>query len=416
MELANKLFKGDRSIWIVFMIFILISMIEVFSASSALAYKLDDYWSIILRHGQMFLIGGAAVLVILQIPVRWLSLGVALLPISICFLILTLLGGEEINGSSRWFSLLGFKFQPSEIAKLACIIFMSFCLSNRKKFSEAQVFWYILGGVIPVCGLIIPENVSTAVLLYGVMVVFMFIGQISLKWLGMLMLVSLLAVALAVALIFAMPDKYLEEHPILAKVKHRLTTFVEPENVKNAKTYVIDDDNRQTTYAKIAIANGGIGKFPGLGQQRETLPLAYADYIYAIIIEEMGVVFGIIVMLLYIIILIRAGVIARKCEKLFPKYLVLGSSILIGVQAFVNMAVVVDLFPVTGQPLPLISRGGTSTVITCVYIGIILSVSRFGAGIGNEEEEEEEENADDIVEIDSDIDGKNPVTVLEQKS
>jgi cell division protein FtsW len=131
---------------------------------------------------------------------------------------------------------------------------------------------------------------------------------------------------------------------------------------------------------------------PGLSQQRDFLPQAYSDFIYAIIIEETGIIGGIVVLLLYIILLFRVGIIARKCDKLFPKFLVLGCGLLVVVQALANMAVAVNLIPVTGQPLPLISRGGTSTVITCFYIGIILSVSRFGAGMGIKEEEDNEED------------------------
>ena len=140
------------------------------------------------------------------------------------------------------------------------------------------------------------------------------------------------------------------------------------------------------------------GKFPGHGQQRDFLPQAYSDFIYAIIIEEMGIVGGGFVLLLYIILLVRVGMIARRCDKLFPKFLVLGCGLLVVVQALTNMAVAVDLIPVTGQPLPLVSRGGTSTVISCAYIGIILSVSRFGANMGNEEETPEEEGTADVAE------------------
>ena len=139
-------------------------------------------------------------------------------------------------------------------------------------------------------------------------------------------------------------------------------------------------------HAKIAIANGGVlGVFPGNSTERDFLPQAYSDFIYAIIIEELGLAGGIFVLLLYIIILIRAGMIARKTQKLFPKYLVLGSALMLSMQAFINMAVAVNLIPVTGQPLPLISRGGTSTLITCAYFGLILSADRFGIGKKKEE-------------------------------
>lgn len=163
------------------------------------------------------------------------------------------------------------------------------------------------------------------------------------------------------------------------------------DNLDESGTYKITDDNYQVTHAKIAIARGGVfGQMPGHGQQRDFLPQAYSDFIYAIIIEELGIVGGIFVLLLYIMLLVRVGMIARKCDKSFPKFLVLGCGLLVVVQALANMAVAVNLVPVTGQPMPLVSRGGTSTLISCIYFGIILSVSRFGANIGNEDEEEED--------------------------
>ncbi|MFA7494492.1 MAG: FtsW/RodA/SpoVE family cell cycle protein, partial [Proteiniphilum sp.] len=156
--------------------------------------------------------------------------------------------------------------------------------------------------------------------------------------------------------------------------------------------FTITDENYQVAHAKIAIANGGVvGVFPGNSTERDFLPQAYSDFIYAIIIEEMGLVGGLFVLMLYVIILIRAGMIARKTEKLFPKYLVLGSALMLSIQAFVNMAVAVNLIPVTGQPLPLVSRGGTSTLITCAYFGLILSADRFG--IGKKKEEKSDETA-----------------------
>ena len=159
--------------------------------------------------------------------------------------------------------------------------------------------------------------------------------------------------------------------------------------------YKITDDNYQVSHAKIAIARGGLfGQLPGHGQQRDFLPQAYSDFIYAIIIEELGVVGGVFVLMLYIMLLVRVGMIARKCDKAFPKYLVLGCGLLVVVQALANMAVAVNLIPVTGQPMPLVSRGGTSTVISCIYFGIILSVSRFGANMGNEEDEDLEEETE----------------------
>ena len=172
----------------------------------------------------------------------------------------------------------------------------------------------------------------------------------------------------------------------IARIERLLTNRYE--EGADEKTLVLDmDEHYQEDLAKIAIAQGGVlGKLPGHGQQRDFLPQAYSDFIYAIIIEEIGLVGGFFVLFLYLTLLVRVAIIARKCERLFPKFLILGCGLMLVTQALINMAVAVGVFPVTGQPLPLISRGGTSTVISCIYIGIILSVSRFEANIGNEKD------------------------------
>lgn len=192
-------------------------------------------------------------------------------------------------------------------------------------------------------------------------------------------------------------EKYFPDR--VSTVKARLERFFEPSGEEEDGSYKITDENYQVSHAKIAIARGGLlGQMPGHGQQRDFLPQAYSDFIYAIIIEELGYVGGVVVLLLYIILLIRVGIIARKCDKIFPKYLVLGCGLLVVVQALANMAVAVNLIPVTGQPMPLVSRGGTSTLISCIYFGIILSISRFGAGMGNDEEDPSVDHPDVSVE------------------
>ncbi|MDR1919154.1 MAG: FtsW/RodA/SpoVE family cell cycle protein [Tannerellaceae bacterium] len=400
MNLANILFKGDKVIWIIFLLLCLISIIEVFSATSTLTYKDGDYWGPIFRHASFLLGGALLILLIHNIPCRFFSALGFLLPVSAVLLGFTMLFGVEINDSSRWMSLFGIRFQPSEIAKLSCIVYVAFLLSRRKMFSDKQIFNCILLGVSLICALIFPENFSTSVILFVVCFLMLVIGWVSPKKIALLFLALVLLGASFFFLLHTLPDEMVNKSNLLEKIKNRTEKTFKETPPLDAKTYKIDDYNRQETYAKIAIANGGLtGKLPGLGQQRDTLPQAYSDFIYAIVIEEMGIIIGFFVLFLYIALMIRVGAIAHKCDKLFPKYLVLGCGLLIGVQALANMAVVVGLFPVTGQPLPLVSRGGTSTVITCVYFGIILSISRFGAGIGNEEEEEEEDDEEEEEEL-----------------
>ena len=232
------------------------------------------------------------------------------------------------------------------------------------------------------------------------MLMMMFIGQIHVKRILKLVGFCAASLVLLLTLLFVTPDSvmgYMPDrfHTWKARIE-RFSSSGDRLDTKEGKVLTLDDEHYQEDHAKIAIAQGGLfGKKPGHGQQRDFLPQAYSDFIYAIIIEEMGLVGGFFVLFLYLALLIRVAMIARRCHTLFPKFLVLGCGLLIVTQALVNMAVAVGVFPVTGQPLPLISRGGTSTVISCVYIGIILSVSRFGANIGNEEDlmPEEEKTA-----------------------
>ena len=220
----------------------------------------------------------------------------------------------------------------------------------------------------------------------------MFIGQLPIK-----KLLKLAGTLVALLMLFLAVLKFTPKEIVQSYLPGRLATWQarlerfgdDSANYNAAGTYIVTDENYQVSHAKIAIARGGLfGQMPGHGQQRDFLPQAYSDFIYAIILEELGFAGGVFVLLLYIMLLVRVGMIARRCETPFPKFLVLGCGLLIVVQALANMAVAVSLIPVTGQPMPLVSRGGTSTVISCVYFGIILSISRFGAHIRETDEED----------------------------
>lgn len=399
MDLANRLFRGDRVIWVIFMFLCLISVVEVFSATSTLIYKNANHWSPIIRHASFLLAGFVCVLVIHNVPYRYLSVFTILLPVSVIMLLVTPIFGVMENDAHRWLKIFGFQFQPSEFAKLAAVVYIAFLLSRRPAMTNLQVFKWIMWGVGGVCMLILPENFSTAFMLFGVCFLMMFIGEIPVKY-----LVKTVAV-LTILLVAVLGIMFLAPKSVTKVLPDRITTWQarmerhfgsDADGKVENGTYKITDDNFQEAHAKIAIAHGGlIGQMPGHGQQRDFLPQAYSDFIYAIIIEELGVLGGIFVLFLYVFLLVRVGIIARKCEKSFPKYLVLGCGLLIVVQALANMSVAVGLIPVTGQPLPLISRGGTSTMLTCVYFGIILSVSRFAAGMGEEDNELEEETAEE---------------------
>ena len=386
MDLLKNIFKGDKVIWIIFLCLCLISIIEVFSAASTLTYKSGDHWGPITQHSIILMIGAIVVVLMHNIPYKWFQVfPVFLDPISVVLLaFVTLMGvitGDRVNGAARWMSFMGLQFQPSELAKMAVIIAVSFILSKKQDDEGAnpKAFKYIMILTGLVCMLIAPENLSTAMLLFGVVVLMMFIGRVAFKKLAMLLGGLALAGCLGVIFLLAIPKD--TDIPFLHRFdtwKSRITNFTEKEEVPAAK-FDIDKD-AQIAHARIAIATSNvIGKAPGNSIQRDFLSQAFSDFIFAIIIEELGLVGGAFVVILYIWLLVRTGRIAQKCERTFPAFLVMGIALMLVSQAILNMMVAVGLFPVTGQPLPLISKGGTSTLINCAYIGMILSVSRYTA-------------------------------------
>lgn len=385
----SKLFKGDKTIWIIFVILCVISLIEVFSATSTIVYRQQNPWGPILRHAT-FLIGGVGVILFIHnIPYRYFSSLVFVLLASIVLLILTPFIGTTVNGAERWISIFGFTIQPSEIAKISLIGTIAFLLSKQNSENDAILFKWMIGLTAVVCGIIALDNLSTAILLFVVCYLLMFIGKVKFSRLAKVALVVIGIAAFFVFLLKVIPEDWTQQG-MLSRAgtwQNRIENFSSHKEETEESYFTITDENYQVAHAKIAIANGGLlGKFPGNSTERDFLPQAYSDFIYAIIIEELGLLGGVTVLLLYVMLLIRAGMIARKVDKLFPKYLILGSALILSFQAFINMAVAVNLIPVTGQPLPLISRGGTSTLITCAYFGIILSADRFGTAKRKEEE------------------------------
>lgn len=376
----------------IFMFLCLISIVEVYSASSTLTFR-TDYWRPILRHSMFLLVGLGVVLAVHSVNPKYFSILAVGLPIACILLIATRLLGNPVNGSYRWISIAGITFQPSEIAKICLVGFVAFLLSRRKEIGDIKVFQWILIATVITCGIIFIDNGSTAIILSGIVFLMMFLGQIPFKYLGKIVLIIGILLALIFAVIKFVPSDVKNRFlPRAATWEERFNDFGKEEDV-NSEEFVITDDNYQVSHANIAIANGGlIGKMPGNSTERDFLPQAYSDFIYAIIIEEMGLIGGIFVLLLYIILFIRTGIIAHRSDRLFPKFLVMGAALILVMQALANMAVAVGLIPVTGQTLPLVSRGGTSTLITCVYFGIILSVSRYDTprGIKRDEEIEEE--------------------------
>ena len=392
----------------VFFFLCMISIVEVFSASSNLTYKSQNYMGPIIYHSVMIMVGVVVAVVTLNVPCRYFKLMTPfLLILSALTLLWVLVGGESINGANRVISLMGFTFQPSEIAKGTMVLVTAQILSamQRETGADRKAFKYILMILLPTTFLIGIENLSTAALLFAVIVLMMFIGRVPMMQMGKLVGVMAVAVVAFVALVIilggveesrATAENHMTEtvaqpggDPAADKdaikaggVFHRFATWrnrilkhFNNEDVP-AENYDLEE-NFQVGHANIAIASSGIiGKGPGNSVERDYLPQAFSDFIYAIIIEEMGILGAAFVAFLYIVLLYRAARIASRCENNFPAFLIMGLSLLVVVQATFNMMVAVGLAPVTGQPLPLISKGGTSTIINCAYIGAILSVSR----------------------------------------
>ncbi len=399
----GNIFKGDKVIWMVFFFLCMISIVEVFSASSNLTYKSQNYIGPIAFHTVTIIIGAIVAVVTLNIPCRYFKLMTPfLLVISGFTLLWVLIGGESINGANRVISLPGgITFQPSEIAKGTMVLITAQILSamQREEGADKKAFKYILWIVIPTAALIGIENLSTAALLFAVIFLMMFIGRVPMIQMGKLVGVCVFLVAVFLTLVLTLGSignsqesseqmtetvsgetdtKVIKGGGVFHRFvtwRNRIVKHLDKKDISPDK-YDLDKD-AQVAHANIAIISSNIiGKGPGQSVERDFLSQAFSDFIFAIVIEELGIIGASFVVLLYIVLLYRTARIASRCENNFPAFLVMGLALLLVVQAVFNMLVAVGIAPVTGQPLPLISKGGTSTIINCAYIGAILSVSR----------------------------------------
>lgn len=395
-----KKFKGDGVIWAVFLFLCLISIIEVFSASSGLSFRSGNYMGPVLKHCALLGVGVICMIGVMNIKCKYFKI---VTPFALLFsflgLILVLAIGESTNGASRWLSLFGVQFQPSELAKGALVLSVAQILSamQTERGADRRAFRYIM---LICCFLImpvVPENLSTAGLMSLVVLMMMFIGRVPKAQIGKLLGSVFILIVVAIMAVEMLGDEpqqpandktaMVEQAPEMRKdgvgdkVFHRLGTWKARINKFLDDKYIAPSDvdldkDAQTAHANIAIASSNlVGKGPGNSVERDFLSQAFSDFIYAIIIEETGIWGAAVVCFLYIILLFRTAWIANRCANTFPALLVMGFAFMLVVQAMFNMAVAVGLVPVTGQPLPLISKGGTSTIVNCVYIGVILSVS-----------------------------------------
>lgn len=387
----SGLMQGDLVIWMVFILLLMISVVEVYSASSTMSYGgKSSYWEPVMQHGSFWLIGLVTAWFVSRVPCNYFKLGGTLGLLFALMLQLTALFSGKLNGAGRWIHLWGLTFQPSELTKMALVTYLAFIFSSLRNGKEVSSTGnkFAAFGVIASLALIVTENLSTAGLIFLIVLGMAFFAQVRAKLLAIIFVIMVSVGAGGWILVHSIPEETLSEWRASENpITHRVPTWVaritdKHEIPDNPKDYDITD-NIQVTHARIAVATShGIGKGPGKSRQRDYLPQAYSDFIYAIIIEETGILGGLVVMFLYLLFMWRCRTIAERCKSLFPSYLVMGLSLMIVLQAMVNMAVAVGAMPVTGQPLPLISRGGSSILINCICVGMILSVSRTAKKTG----------------------------------
>ncbi|GGC52051.1 cell division protein FtsW [Pedobacter quisquiliarum] len=358
--------KGDRWIWLIIILLSLISILAVYSATGTLAYKQGKaVEKILLTKHIIFVVMGIAMIYISHLLDYKYYAGISkvLMLITLPLLVYTLIFGTSLNDASRWVKIpfIGLTFQTSDLAKLALITFLARMLTKKQENIKdvKKAFLPIMGSVCVVFILIALANLSTALMLFGVSILLLIIGRISIKQIGMVCAGGLV---LLMFVIFLGPRR--------ETYKSRIQSFMHPELQHSDKTY-------QADHAKMALAKGGVfGAGPGKSIERNFLPHPYSDFIFAIIVEEYGFIGGLVIIILYLVLLYRCVRIVTQSPKAFGALLAAGLSFSLTIQAFANMAVAVGLGPVTGVPLPLVSMGGTSMIFTSIAFGIILSVSR----------------------------------------
>lgn len=372
-RIATEL-RGDRVIWAIVVLLAIISMVSVFSSAATLAYseRSGEVSYYLIKHG-MILAFGLVVIYVCHLLAytkfsRWAP---GMLVIAFVLLLLTMVFGPVINNSQRWLQIpfVGLTFQTSDFAKLALIVFVARSIGSKqdviKDFKSA--FLPILLPVIGICMLIAINDLSSALMLFLICILMMIVGRVAMQYVLILILMGISVFSLMVMLGAKYPDLL----PRASTWEKRMETFVNPSAAST-------DDRYQITKAQIAMANGGlVGVGPGNSTQRNYVPYAYADFIYAIIVEEYGVIGGIALILLYLLLFFRVVRLVTKSSKAFGAMVAFGIGLAILMQAFMNIAVNLDLVPVTGLTLPLVSMGGTSILFTCVSFGIILSVSKY---------------------------------------
>ncbi|MDC0957101.1 FtsW/RodA/SpoVE family cell cycle protein [Flavobacteriaceae bacterium] len=369
-----KNIKGDRLIWAIAALLAIFSFLPVYSAASNLAYASDNghTFNYFIKHFVHLFLGFAIIYGVHKIPYRYFKgLSMIMIPVVLVLLMVTMFQpdlAESATNARRWIRvpLVGFTFQPSTLASVVLMVYVARYLSKiqDKEISFKETLLPLWAPVFLILILILPANFSTTAMIFTMVVILAFLGGYPLRYLGLIVGSGLIVFTFFILVAKAFPDM----------MPNRIDTWMS--RIDNFSNGEDADANYQIEKAKIAIASGGIkGLGPGKSVQKNFLPQSSSDFIFAIIIEEYGMIGGLFLLLFYMLLLIRLVIVSQKSETVFGKLLVVGVGLPIVFQALINMAVAVELFPVTGQTLPLISSGGTSIWMTCLAIGIVLSVS-----------------------------------------
>lgn len=371
--------KGDRVIWMILAVLALFSILVVYSATGSLAYKLrgGNTEAFLIRHGFILMLGLMITYLAYSIHyMRYKMMAPWLLVIAAALLLYTLAFGVEINDARRWIQIpfIGLTFQTSDFARVALIIFVAREITRHNEYIKdfSKAFLPIIVPIILICILIAPADLSTSLMLFFTTLLMMFIGRVDMRYIALLVVLGVIAFAALVGVGRMFPD------------------FVRVETWSSRiNDFITDPDGGyQVTHAKIAIASGElIGQGPGNSAMRNYLPSPYSDFIYAIICEEYGLIGGFFILAMFVLLLFRVTSLVTKSQKQFGAMLAIGLCLSMVVQAMANMAVSVNLVPVTGLTLPVVSMGGTSVLFSCLAFGIILSVSRLVEHVSSQSED-----------------------------
>lgn len=405
--------KADKYIWAIYIALCIISVVELYSASSREVLA-SNVLGPVIRHCMMLGIGVIIAVCVSRVPYKWFKVAAPVFTIlSVAAMVYVLLNGQVINGARRSFSLLGIQVQPAELLKISSVLIIAFVMSRMQISRGVRTKGVVICAFIVIMfgGLLFFQGLTNTLLLMAISLSMMLIAGVEMK--KFLTVILVYGIVGAGALYYKMAiapkndtEMAVEKGEVANRTsiwEARMDRFLNDSIPKYEQT--ITDKNRQEMYSYMAQANGGVlGVMPGNSRETARLPLANIDYIYSIVIEDLGFVGGLVLLMLYLSLLGRAGNIAARCSRVFPALLVMGMAVMITLQALFHMAIVTGVFPVSGQPLPMISKGGTSIIVTSIAFGVMLSVSRYAVTNGKKSDIKKEIN-----DLPDDLQAENPM-------